>query len=498
MPETACAAPRGIEMTPQTQDSLNYIGGRWRPSGSNRLIESVDPATSEIVGRASPGSSLLADEAARAARSAFEKSLWQGSPRLRAEILLEFAARLEDRKKWLSELIVRENGKIRAQAIHEISAGCSEAKYYAGLARSVFGRTTETGPGNFSFLTREPAGVVAVVVPWNAPVTLLVRSVAPALAAGCSVVVKPAPQTPLVNSEVIRCFDEIENLPAGVVNSVNENGVEVADALVTHPEVDVISFTGSSKTGKIVMEKAAAGVKRVSLELGGKSPAIVFDDADMDAAIAEIRRAAIALTGQMCTAVSRVLVQESAAREFGRRLKAEFESVKVGNGLSAGIEMGPLIDRANQQRVLRIVERAGIEGELILRGRVPEGDLATGAFVTPTIFRIDDVEHPLIQEELFGPIVSLETFADETDAIGAANSTKYGLAASVYTGNIGRAMRLSRKLKFGTVWINSHNRLFAEAETGGYRESGIGRLHGVEGLNDFLETKHIYVEAGSS
>ena len=320
---------------------------------------------------------------------------------------------------------------------------------------------------------------------------------APALAAGCSVVVKPAPQTPLVNAEVIRCFAEMKNLPAGVVNSVNENGIEVADALISHSEVDVISFTGSSRTGKIIMEKAAASVKRVSLELGGKAPAIVFDDADMNAAIEEIRRAGIALAGQMCTAVSRVLVQESVARDFGQRLISAFASVKVGNGLAEGVEMGPLIDKSNRDRALRIVERAGDEAELLLRGSAPKGRLSAGAFVTPTIFRISDVTHPLVQEELFAPIVSLESFADEADAIRAANATRYGLAASVYTRDIGRAMRLSRKLKFGTVWINSHNRLFAEAETGGYRESGIGRLHGVEGLNDFLETKHIYLESGN-
>ena len=485
-------------MTLRIQDALHFIGGIWHARDNDNLVASVDPATSRVIGKASPGSAGLAKNAVRAARSAFDESQWQGSPRLRAEILLGFAERLESRKEWLSELLVRENGKTRAQALHEISAGCSEARYYAGLARNVFGRTTETGPGNFSFLTREAAGVVAVIVPWNAPVTLLVRSVAPALAAGCSVVVKPAPQTPLVNAEVIRCFDETSNLPAGIVNSVNENGIEVANALVSDPDVDVISFTGSSKTGKIVMEKAAASVKRVSLELGGKAPAIVFDDADLDAAIAEIRRAAIVLTGQMCTAVSRVLVQESVSRDLGQRLKSAFESVRVGNGLAAGVEMGPLIDKANQERVLRIIERAGDEAELVLRGSVPGGDLSPGAFVTPAIFRISDVAHPLVQEELFGPIVSLETFSDEADAIGKANATRYGLAASVYTRDIGRAMRLSRKLKFGTVWINSHNRLFAEAETGGYRESGIGRLHGAEGLNDFLETKHIYFEAGTS
>ena len=369
-----------------------------------------------------------------------------------------------------------------------------EARYYAGLARNVFGRTTETGPGKISMLTREPSGVVAVIVPWNAPVTLFVRSVAPALAAGCTVVVKPAPQTPLINAEIMRCFDDIPGLPPGVINSVNENGIEVGQALATHAEVDVISFTGSSATGKVMMRAASDTLKHLSLELGGKAPAVVFEDADLDLATAEIRRASIVLTGQMCTAISRVLVHSSLADEMTQRLTAAYGSVKVGHGLDAGTEMGPLIDAPNQARVLGIIDRAADEADLVLRGVAPDGDLSAGAFVTPSIFRIDEVTHPLVQDELFGPIISVETFEDEAEAIAKSNATRYGLASSVYTRDLNRAMRLGRKLKFGTVWLNSHNRLLAEAETGGYRQSGIGRLHGVEALNDFLETKHVYME----
>lgn len=345
-----------------------------------------------------------------------------------------------------------------------------------------------------SLITREPAGVVSVIVPWNAPVTLLVRSVAPALASGCAVVIKPAPQTPLTNAAVMACFDAVKRLPRGIVNSVNEFGTEVGEALSTHPEIDVVSFTGSTKTGKAIMANAAKTIKHVSLELGGKAPAIVFDDADLDKAAAEIRRSAITLNGQMCTAITRVLVQGAAYDGMVARMKAAFESVKIGNPLQQGVELGPLVDQLNQQRILSILDRAADECGVVLKGGAPGGDLARGAFVTPSIFSADDVTSWVVQAELFGPIISIERFSDENEAIAKANATRFGLASSVFTRDLGRAMRMGRKLKFGTVWLNSHNRLMAEVETGGYRESGIGRLHGIEAMNDFLETKHIYYE----
>ena len=473
----------------------HYIDGCWIGDAANGTYESLNPANGTVVGTVPAGSSALAGQAIAAARKAFETSSWACDPRLRARTLLEFANRLEVRKEEVANLLSRENGKIISQARHEVAAGFGEARYYAGLARNVFGRTFESGSDKMSLLTREAAGVVAVIVPWNAPVTLLVRSVAPALAAGCTVVIKPARQTPLVNASVMQCFDAIEGLPRGVVNSVNESGVEVGKELSTHPEIDVVSFTGSSATGKTIMANASATVKRLSLELGGKSPAIVFEDAELDNAVSEIRRSSITLNGQMCTAISRVLVQSSVCLEFGNRLKSAYAGVVVGNPLTAGVELGPLIDRSNQRRILDLIDRAADEADLMLRGMAPGGKLACGAFVTPSLFRTDDVSSPLIQDELFGPIVSLESFGDEREAINKANATRYGLASSVYTQDLNRAMRMGRRLKFGTVWFNSHNRLMAEAETGGYRESGVGRLHGVEALNDFLETKHIFYDA---
>lgn len=479
----------------QAMSGNHYIDGAWVEDAPNGYLDSINPADGTSIGQAPNGSGDLAQWAVMAARTAFEALPWASAPRQRAQALLEFADALEDHADDLARLLAMESGKVLAQARHEITAGYSEARYYAGLARNIFGRTFESGPGNLSLMTREPSGVVSVIVPWNAPVTLLVRSVAPALAAGCTVVIKPAPQTPLTNAAVMACFDAAASLPPGVVNSVNEYGTEVGTVLSTHPEIDVISFTGSSRTGQIIMANAARTIKHVSLELGGKAPAIVFPDADLDKATAEIRRASITLNGQMCTAISRVLVHDDIYDDMAARLRAAYESVRIGDPLEAGVELGPLVDRANQQRILDIIDRARDASDPLLAGRVPEDAPENSAFVSPSIFATDDVDSWLVQDELFGPIITLERFGDEAEAIARANATRFGLASSVYTRDLNRAMRLGRKLKFGTVWLNAHNRLMAEVETGGYRESGIGRLHGTEALNDFLETKHIYVEA---
>ncbi len=474
----------------------HYINGTWRADAPNGIGDVINPSDGTTLGTAPYGSADLAGEAVIAARAAVETTSWAEDPRLRAKAMLEFADILESRQADIARLMAAENGKVVGQAMHEVAAGFGEARYYAGVARNVFGRTFESGPGKMSLMTREPSGVVSVIVPWNAPVTLLVRSVAPALAAGCTVVIKPAPQTPLTHAAVMACFDDTPSLPKGVVNSVNEYGTEVGTVLSSHPEIDVISFTGSSRTGKTIMANAAETIKHVSLELGGKAPAVVFDDADLDNALAEIKRGVLALNGQMCTCISRVLVQDSVYDEMRDCLVAALGKTKMGSALIGGTELGPLIDSHNQNRILGLIDQAADEATLILRGSAGEGELADGFFVSPSIFEIDDVSHDLVQRELFGPIISLERFVDENEALSKANATRFGLASSVYTSDLNRGMRMSRKLRFGTVWLNCHNRLLAEVETGGYRESGIGRLHGVEAMNDFLETKHVYYETG--
>lgn len=468
----------------------HWIGGQWITDGA--LFDSVNPADDAVLGQAHVGSAALLAQAAAEARRVFFGTTWSQAPRLRAQVLFEFADRMEAVKGALADLIVAENGKLRAEAMGEVMGSISETRYYAGLARTIRGTMQEMMPGQMSLFHREAAGVAAIIVPWNAPVTLLIRSLTPALAAGCTCVLKPAAQTPLVHALVLECLAACPSLPSGVVNSVNENGVEVGKAMVASPDIDVISFTGSSATGKAIMAGAAPTLKKVGLELGGKAPAVICADADLDVVVRELVPGALTMAGQICVAAARFLVDARIAREFETRITAAFAAVRVGPGADPASQMGSLIDRANLRRVQGLIEQASDEGEVILRGAA----LNTGAFLTPTLFRIGDVTSPLVQQELFGPIVSIETFEDESEAIHKANATAYGLAASVFTRDAHRALRLSRAIRAGTVWINSHLRLLAEAETGGYGQSGLGRLHGPEGLNDFLETKHIYMEQG--
>ncbi len=483
-------------MSGSTELARHLVGGEWIDTGDR--AESFDPASGQRLGTYVPGSADLADQAVAAARSAFFGSAWQSNPRLRSSILMEFASRLEADSGALIELIISENGKLRIEATGEVALAVSELRYYAGLARNLFGRTLESDTGKLSLLNREAIGVAAVIVPWNAPVGLLIRSLAPALAAGCTCVVKPAPQTPLINDFVIKRLDACAGLPIGVVNTVNESGSAVGEALSRSRHVDVISFTGSSMMGARIMAAAAPTLKRLSLELGGKAPAIVFDDADLDLAARELTRGSTVMAGQMCVAAARFLVHDGIYDAFRDRMMAIFSSLKVGPGNAADSQMGPLIDRGNRDRVLGLVDQAADEGRLLVRGSAPQGSLSNGSFLTPSLFEIDDVSSSLVQEEIFGPLISLERFHDEGEAISRANATRYGLAASVFTSNMARSMRVARALRTGTVWLNCHNRLIAEAETGGYGHSGVGRLHGVEGLNDFLETKHVYLEAGAA
>ncbi|MBT8455236.1 MAG: aldehyde dehydrogenase family protein [Rhodobacteraceae bacterium] len=469
----------------------HYIDGDWVSEGGP-LQDSLNPATFDTLGQFYPGSGALTAAAASAARSAFFETAWSQSPRLRAQALFEIADRLEAAKDEIADLVVAENGKIRSEAMGETMGAISETRYYAGLARNIRGTMQETAPGNMSLFNREAAGVAGVIVPWNAPVTLLMRSLAPALAAGCTTVIKPAQQTPLVHARIMEAITSAPSLPKGVVNSVNENGIEVGQAMTVSPDIDVISFTGSSRTGAAIMAAAAPTLKRVGLELGGKAPAIIFDDADLDLAVKELTHGSLAMAGQICVAAARFLVHDKIAAEFEARITNAFQQVRTGPGSDPASDMGSLIDEANRKRVEALLEQAADEGEVLLKGE----RLGQGAFLTPSLFRIDDLQSSLVQEELFGPLVSVESFADEAEAIHKANATPYGLAASVFSTDGARAMRAARAIRGGTVWINSHLRLFAEGETGGYGKSGLGRLHGPEGLHDFLETKHIYMEAG--
>jgi acyl-CoA reductase-like NAD-dependent aldehyde dehydrogenase len=337
---------------------------------------------------------------------------------------------------------------------------------------------------------KEPSGVTAIIVPWNAPIILLIRSLAPALAAGCTCVIKAAPQTALTSAAVLRLLAQVTDLPAGAVNSFSETGHEGAKLLVEDQDVRVISYTGSTQVGKQIAVAATSKMKRVNLELGGSAPVILLDDADLESAVPQIVRAAVFISGQQCVAASRLLVSNTRLEEAKALFARSLKGVVVGPGSDPAAQMGPMIDLAARDRILRLVDAVREPDEIVVRGVALDGRHAIGAFVTPSLVHVRDPKSPLITDEIFGPILTLQSFDTDAEALERANASRFGLAASVWSGDLARAQRLARQIEAGTVWINMHGALHPEVETGGYKESGVGRLHGVDAMNEFLQSKH--------
>ena len=469
-----------------------YVAGEWvdASGGCNAII---DPASGEAVSAVPALTPQHVDSAVRAAQQALERSGWASDGRLRADVMLQWAERIEKNVDALARRLTLENGKLLGEAQFEISNQVNVIRFNAGLARALSGHSHSLGPKVMGVVAREPMGVVAVISPWNWPISLLVRDLAPALAAGNAVLSKPASQTAGVSVEILRLLVECDGLPEGVVGMLTGSGGSVGQAIVEHPGIDMIAFTGDGATGKGIARDAASTVKKVALELGGKSPFIVCADADMDKAVATLARFIFTTTcGQICTAPSRLLVESSVKKAVCERLAQAIEGIKVGPGLDPASQMGAITTRDQYEKILGFIELGKKEATLMAGGEPVAGiDHDKCNFIAPAIFTDLDPRSPLVQEEIFGPVLTVQSFASDEEAVHLANDTPFGLAAGVFTQNLDRAWFLSRGIKAGTVWVNNYNRFYAETEVGGYKESGVGRMAGFDGLHEFTQTKHI-------
>ena len=458
---------------------------------SGSALESTDPATGELVARVRTSEAADVDAAADAARAAL-RGAWRDDAALRGRVLHRYAQSLRQNADRLAELLTREQGKKLFEARIEVMGAANHVEYYAGQARSIHGRAMALGPDVHGVTLREPVGVVAVITPWNWPLTLLTRSLAPALAAGNAVVVKPASLTPAVTISALAPLAADPELPTGILNCLVGSGAVVGDALVRHPGIDMIAFTGESTTGIDVMKHAADGLKKVSLELGGKSPNVVFADAPMDKALAGAAAGAFSSSGQICTAGSRLILERSIADEFLSQLGERVEAMRVGDGLDPSTDIAPVVSRAQQRSILDYIELGRSEGEVIAGGApLDHPDHARGCYVPPTVVAGLDARARLVQEEIFGPVLAVQLFDDDDEAIALANCTEFGLSAGLWTDSLQRAWRLGREIEAGTVWINTYNKFYSELEVGGVKRSGVGRQQGVVGLEEFTEVKSL-------
>lgn len=472
----------------------HWIGGEWLDSATRS--DSIDPATGKTIGTYTEAGAIEAGQAIAAARRAFVGTGWRGDRRLRAKALNEMADRFEAQTDDLVAILALENGKIAAEARFEVGMVPSKLRFYAALALTEFGRAVEAAPGRYSTTLRQAVGVAGIIAPWNSPVVLFIRSLAPALAAGCTVVGKLPGFTAQTNARMCEVFSDVRSLPAGVINVFNEAGGAGARAIVDSPDVPTISLTGSSKTGQAIMASGAKNMKRFGGELGGKTPVLVFDDADLDKALPKIEKALTTFAGQFCMTGSRLLVHRPILDAVRDRLGARLEAVKAGPASDPSSDMGPMINLANVQRVDGVVEAAIAAGAaaIVRGGPFRDGPLARGAFYRPTLLEINDHALPIAQEEVFGPVLVMQAFDTEAEAVALANDSQYGLAASIWSRDVDRPLRIARQIDAGTVWVNNWAVVYDETEEGGFKQSGLGRLNGVSAMDDFLEYRTIIHE----
>ena len=481
-----------IVARPTIRQTQCFIGGEWIPAESGKTFETYHPATGEVIAQVAEGDAADVDKAVAAARKAFDDGPWRKmDARERGAIMYRLADLIEAELDELAALETLDNGKpISDSLAADLPLTIDCLRYYAGFADKIHGQTIPVRGNFFTYTKKEPVGVVGQIIPWNFPMLMVAWKWGPALAAGCTIVMKPAEQTPLTCLRMARLAQKA-GVPDGVINIVPGFGPTAGAAVVRHPGIDKVAFTGEYKTAQTIMADASQTLKRLTFELGGKSPNVVFNDADLDAAAAGSHFGLYFNQGQCCCAGSRLFVQEDIHDEFVAKLVGMNQSRVVGDPFDKATEQGPQVDQAQFDKILKYIDIGKQEGAQCLTGGARHGD--QGYFIEPILFDGVTDEMQIATDEIFGPVMSILTFKDTEDLIHRANNTFYGLAAAVWSRDIGKAHLLADRVRAGTVWVNCYDVFDAAAPFGGFKMSGIGRELGEEGLKNYLETKTVTV-----